>query len=1003
MAAILLAAPSSRAGEVSDEVRRALSTGAPTVHVLVTAAPLPDEPAARRAAALAAPGFSVARRFTAAPVVAGEATREAVAALAKAPGVHVGLDRVVRPSGQVGTAQIGADRLLSFGVTGLGRSIGIVDSGLDLSQKDLAPPGGGSWPGANLVDPSGNLADCSGHGTEVAGVLTGPQGVAPDAGLVVLKVFSERDGCAAARASDVLAAVDWAVSHAPGTDLEALNLSLSGDAPRAGFCDADDPAGAAVFGAARSAGLSVVAAAGNDGRTSGLPWPACLSSVASVGMVYSASSGPVQWGGVASCTDAVTGPDVVPCASNTGPALALLAPGVNWTTTAAGGGQTSGFSGTSAAAPAAAASLVLARQARPLEDPSVALDLLRATGVPVRDPRTLRSAPRVDLASALAAARPIPGGCEGARIPDVIGDALTCAVDVTSLAGTVSTLLVALAIDHPDPSQLVVTLTGPDGMSLRLVDRAGRAGEAVREVFGLTAPSSDPLSAFAGRRVEGRWTLRVEDVVPGGAGRLVSWALLPEPRPDPDPGFPGATAYVATSAHHAGKNGAFFTTDLRLFNADAGSGHDVRVRFVPVGGAAPVTLGVSLPPLSSAALDDVLHDALRTDGYGPILLSADPSVVAATRTATTAARGGSFGLAVPAEPLGAAAAAGTTLVLVPAFPGGPFRLNVGATEVTGQAANVEFVLRDGGGAARAVVPRTVPGGGLVQLDDLYALTGLAPGSSDRVDVRVTGGGGRVAAWATPVDGSSNDGSYVAAHPAGADLLIPAVSRAVGAFASRFVTDLKVSNAGAAPVTVAATFRPFSGGPPATALLTLAVSETRGIPDVLGALFAPAQDVSGALSLTTIGGGAVYASTRTYTTQNGRTFGAAIDPSSPAAGQAGPGRRLALPFLAGSTARRTNVGFVETAGSPTRVLVTLFSPDGAVAASRELDLVAGEAVQWNDVFAELGAAPLPSAALAVDVLDGGRVAAYAIVLDNRTNDGSYFPATLVPTAASATAR
>ena len=327
---------------MSPELIRALARSGAPQPVLITLRTVAAEARREGLASLerAASGFVAGRRLENAPVLSGFATPAAVYTLAARPDVlHVGLDRLVRPAGQVGAAQIGADRMLGIGVTGLGRSIAVVDSGIDLQHPDLQHPGGGSWPGANIADGTADLADCSGHGTEVAGVLKGPQGIAPDAGLVVLKVFGARDGCKTARASDVLAAIDWAVSHAAGTDLDAINLSLADDTPRPGFCDGEDPAGAAAFGAARAAGLSVVAAAGNEGRTAGLPWPACLSSVASVGMVYSLASGPLQWGGTASCTDLVTGPDVIPCASNAGSGLSALAPGVDWTTAVSGGGR----------------------------------------------------------------------------------------------------------------------------------------------------------------------------------------------------------------------------------------------------------------------------------------------------------------------------------------------------------------------------------------------------------------------------------------------------------------------------------------------------------------------------------------------------------------------------------------------------------------------------------------------------------------------------------------
>ncbi len=995
-AALFLASAVARAADVSPEVRLALSRGDSRIPVVVMLRPA----AGRRAAAaqeFEASGLTVRRRLASAPVVAGDATPGAIAALAARPDVrHIGLDRTVRPAGQVGTVQIGADRLLGIGVTGLGRSVAVVDSGIDLQHPDLRRPGGTPWPGFDVADGTTNLADCSGHGTEVAGVLAGPQGVAPDAGLVVLKVFSTRNGCTTALASDILAAVDWAIAYAPGTDLEAVNLSLADDSVHPGFCDADDPAGAAVFASARDAGLSVVAAAGNAGRTNGLPWPACLSSVSSVGMVYSLANGPVQWGGSSSCTDFVTGPDVVPCASNTGSALSVLAPGVDWTTTAEGGGQTSGFSGTSAAAPVAAGALLLARQARPLADPGLAIDLLRATGVPVRDARTGLTAPRINLAAALDASTPVTGGCADAPIPDGTASGLACDAVVSSLVGSVSTLFLALAIDHPDPTQLVVTLTGPDGTEVRVLDHEGRAGDAVREVFGLTAASAEALSGFAGKPVEGTWRLSVADTVPGGAGRVVSWALFVEPTIlEPEPAFPAATSFVATTVHRIGKLGAFYTTDLRLFNADSAAAHDVLLRFAPAGQGVPRTLAVRLAPLATRVLDDVVHDAFRTDGYGPIFLSAVPAVVAATRTSTTAPRGGSFGLSLPADAVASAAGAGSTLVLVPAFKAIGFRVNVGVTEVSGQAATVEVALRDTTGALRALIPRSVPPGGLVQLNDVYSLTNLAPDPADRIEVRITDGAGRVAAWATPIDDSTNDGSFVAAHPAASRVLIPAVVRSTVAPAAPSVTDLKLSNAGAAPTRVQVAFVPLSGSAvrPATATVTLAGNETRAFDDVLGTLLA-AGDASGALRITSLDGGAVYVSARTSTTDGVRSYGFAVDPSA-ASAEAGPGRQLALTFLSSSPSRRTSAGFVETRGIATQLRATLIAPDGTIAATRAFSLDPFGAVRWDDVFAGMQAAPLADASLVVDVLSGGSAVAYAIVVDTRTSDASYFAASLVP--------
>jgi len=177
-------------------------------------------------------------------------------------------------------------------------------------------------------------------------------------------------------------------------------------------------------------------------------------------------------------------------------------------------------------------------------------------------------------------------------------------------------------------------------------------------------------------------------------------------------------------------------------------------------------------------------------------------------------------------------------------------------------------------------------------------------------------------------------------------------------------------------------------------VTLAGGETRFLEDALGQLFAPSSDTAGSLRLTALDGAALFASSRTYTREGTRSYGVAIDPVS-GASNAGPGRRLALTFLSGSSGERTNVGFVETGGVVTHLRVSLVSASGTVVSVRAITLSPNEAVQWNDVFAEMQTPPLEQASMLIDVVDGGSATAWATLVDNRTNDGSYFAATLVP--------
>jgi subtilisin family serine protease len=115
--------------------------------------------------------------------------------------------------------------------TGAGVKIGIVDTGVDLGHEDLA---GQIAETTSCLNTDGNPLKCAGsaqddfgHGTHVAGITAamkdngkGVAGVAPDAKLVVAKVFK---GSTADQA-DVIAGIKWVVDHGA----KVVNLSLGG-------------------------------------------------------------------------------------------------------------------------------------------------------------------------------------------------------------------------------------------------------------------------------------------------------------------------------------------------------------------------------------------------------------------------------------------------------------------------------------------------------------------------------------------------------------------------------------------------------------------------------------------------------------------------------------------------------------------------------------------------------------------------------------------------------
>jgi|GEM_PF-928740 len=105
---------------------------------------------------------------------------------------------------------------------------------------------------------------------------------------------------------------------------------------------------------------------------------------------------------------------------------------------------------------------------------------------------------------------------------------------------TVDKLKLSLNISHTYKGDLSVTLTSPSGKSAVVHNRTGGSTDNVKGDF--------DLSAFAGEKAKGEWTLTVKDNAKGDSGKLNSWGLAISPKATqpptepPKPPVPGGTA-----------------------------------------------------------------------------------------------------------------------------------------------------------------------------------------------------------------------------------------------------------------------------------------------------------------------------------------------------------------------------------------------------------------------------------------------------------------------------
>jgi serine protease AprX len=228
-----------------------------------------DAPIGNLVALVQLNGGSVRRTLPIINAVVADVPNPSIGAIAADAIVqHVAVDRAVAGSMERTGATIGATAVRrDLGYDGTGIGVAVIDSGVGAGLDDMA--------GANrvaqfvdFVNAYTSAYDDYGHGSHVAGIIAGSgfdsdgarSGIAPGASLVVLKVL---DQSGAGHISDVIAALDYAVAHKDEFNIRIINLSVAAAVDESYVVD---PLAQAAQRAV-NAGIVVVAAAGNNGRS----------------------------------------------------------------------------------------------------------------------------------------------------------------------------------------------------------------------------------------------------------------------------------------------------------------------------------------------------------------------------------------------------------------------------------------------------------------------------------------------------------------------------------------------------------------------------------------------------------------------------------------------------------------------------------------------------------------------------------------------------------------
>ncbi len=277
------------------------------------------------------------------------------------------------------------------GIDGSGFSVAVIDTGIDFKHPLIAP---NYVAGFDFIDDDPDPTDSEGHGTHVSGIVGAADetiGVAPDAGLIGLRVL-DSDG--AGLITEIEDALVWVLENQAEYNITAVNLSLG-----IGFFTSElEPQGEVIsddLQRLEDAGVTVVSAAGNDYfANAGLPnqdnlsFPAISSTIA-VGAVWQDGTEPnATWqdGSI----DFSTGADrIVSFSQRLDAENLIFAPGAIINSTVPGGGIGEN-AGTSQASPHVAGAVALLQEASlefsgRLLTPEEVNEVLRTTADPIQD------------------------------------------------------------------------------------------------------------------------------------------------------------------------------------------------------------------------------------------------------------------------------------------------------------------------------------------------------------------------------------------------------------------------------------------------------------------------------------------------------------------------------------------------------------------------------------------------------------------------------------------
>jgi len=468
-----------------------------------------------------------------------------------------------------------------------------------------------------------------------------------------------------------------------------------------------------------------------------------------------------------------------------------------------------------------------------------------------------------------------------------------------------------------------------------------------------------------------------------------------------------STYVVPAAAHSTGQGDTTWRTDLRLYNPGSEE-FDVKLEFLPEAkdNTGPVPfLEFSLPSRGTKVIDDVLPrlPGLGSgDSKGALRFSYDggdgmaPVIMSRTYNDTDYGTYGQYVPAVPVMPV-----EGDKLFLTGLVQNAFYRTNVGLANLTDTTAlAVKVCVMDEAGQDLGSYTLGIPANSSVQVVNAARAAGVTK-DLDSFSVRVETNGAQLFTYGSVVDDSTGDSVLYTPSPmAQAAVYLPGVAQIQGAFDTDRNTDITFLNTTDQSLNAVVTYVPETPldfeygwlqplGPGMSFSFERVLEWLTNEPDLNTKGYfkiAPSEP----------GGLVPLVASRTYNLTDDGTYGQTLAAFS-IDHLIAEGNRASIPGVENNIDFRTNLGLVNTSDTDeAKVDIVVYDGFGdEIARIPDYPLAPEQFVQFN-LFAAVDMGTLPvTASVEIEVNEGGPVAAYASVIDNRTQDPIEIPAIVLP--------